>query len=257
MNPTSTPQPIQSSSPSDTEAEPAVFATRADVRPHTDAFLRAADAVDYWVGQYTCEASMENTRHANAVAEGSQAASLTNLHVYQPTEKLRFAHSANTADGIHEVLEHVVEEMHELPARERGRHLAGILGMFSSDGHMDWFRFSLGHLLACYFSAMPEKAMCLGVLTPEESHEDETLVLWDTGDGLVLDVVRAERFEPPHVDVNVDAILAFGVRVWGKGFAGVRYLPLDDLDQSGFCQPGGHWARAFERDFLTLTAQFD
>ena len=207
-------------------------------------FSVAADAVDFWVGQHTINRRDEESAYAIDM-DVEPTTLLADLRMYQRSWDLDLAANMTLAAALREILGRTVREVHGLAETDRGHFLAQLLTRFFSDGHIDWERFRLGHLLANYYSMMPVVGSALGAVS---EGGEATVLGWDTPHGVYLDVVHVLR--PPEEFVTADIATAFAIardREWSSPVAGVRYLPLDHLDGARLYAPDGTWSAVVER----------
>lgn len=220
------------------------------------AFTNAADAVDYWVGQYTCDAAMDDATHRVSSAQaGGSGSQHDDLHLYLPSFEVHLSQNANLADAMREVLEHVVVEVNQMAEEDRGFYLAQLLTRWHSGGTIDWARFRLGNLLGSYFSMLPTASTCHGV--EPGSYEVEPLIMWTSPHGSFIDVVDTFKPQECHIRAAVTRALDLGRARWGDDFLGVRYLPAEELTQSRLYWPDGGFLRLQGRDAFAIRPSAD
>lgn len=213
----------------------------------SEAFLAAADAIDWWVGTLTSDRAEEDAAHTALLSASHM---VTGAYWFRHSMGLTrtdcdILENLSATSTVREVLEHAVVEVHGLAPAQRGLYLAQLMTRACSDGTFDLIRFRVANALAAYVAAMPSIGSCTGLLEHDDS--DLNLVGWSNAYGDFVDVVSVGRQADAYVDADTAEALAFGASAYPSRFAGVRYLPLESMTGARFYRPDGTWEPVVER----------
>ena len=133
---------------------------------------------------------------------------------------------------LRDVVMDATADVYALGTTQRTRFIAKLIKRKNPTA----LQFRVAEMLCHYVEMLPMNAEPLGGYV---ATEDCLVFAWETAHGVYLDLVDINEFYSGLLRETVEEIRSFGREVWGINFAGIRYLPLDDLSKVRLFETSG------------------